>query len=1174
MPTLQTGFEELAELQLTVDSATSASSLGIRCQVLFLESLTERNVVPANTSAKVFDRTYVSGVLPTTGSVTVIGNSDVGLHVGIVRGSYDTHLVNLAVLNGVRISALLFARGVRSNGQLFTPTGSALGCRSANANALQVNTACTQVYVDGSELTGAQAVPVELSMAAFAHNLSFTVWHPQLPVQLNMRSSTLRPIQGWSVHTGSACAQAYQRSAIEATANFSTGAPDDVITARVTYVVQSLLQSSDPSVATLQGRLVVGNGTGTSTISVGAPAVGLGSLTVSVLDAAATVAITSMQVFVMTDLTMNPGQLSPFALAGRGTDEQLNVSNHLELEDARAGISAYISMADGSRMHVNHGLGVVYSVAPEHQNVVRIPPPTHSAYDPDAVVAVGTGVGPYLQAALITHPACPSAGAGGVVLAQGNGLVSVSTAQPVQIMANTTVSGCSHTVHCTVNGSCTSATAPRGCTLRLTTPSDPLRTLPGALAVAGVIDVYAVFALSDGSLFYKSMSRDSRTLFTTTNDVVLCPTTNASTIVPTCPASAVDGTESDSPAFNATATSVGGAATLTVQFSHVNLSLSLPVAVEVTRLLETTLHPYPEYPGSDLFNVSTLHRYRNEYDVANPRRQQAIGSMIATTNTGRSVQVPDAAFQIVATSITPTIDPTTAIGIAADRIVSVQMDSTQLSVSDYVFDFVGVYGTHEGVATRVRVTDTTVQVAALRDVRFEGDAAGRSFYTLSGLDGVATEQITFGATFSDGTVYPEVVAGGNTTLLPGVFTFTSPGTTALTVDGAGVTTLQGNNELPVAVRVGVQYLPAMPTVTINVACDLLPDVGDVDLGVSGEESPVPSRTVGDTFNVEVRFNTGTDSMGSIDLSVTYPAAAMEVVMSGASPQISTGRQWPGGIFQAVVDPPGTIRLGGVPSAGIRGANAHLATITFRATVAGVHSMTGSVTTFAQGDTAGTAIGGATPRAFVAGTVLMVVRPSTRHRRGVALDLANVPLQVPTPQGLQRVVRQTEVPCAVPPCSTCPTPRQRGDTNGDCVFDIRDVNYIQLYKVAEAFDFETPAGVALNASMIAAQRAELDADADGEVTTADALYLARVNFDLLRFIVSTEIRPVQDEFSNGVISINVTTMRKGDIVDVDSSVVFLDLSHNNASLQPAFNTAHFTKGRRCVLSLIKSSVLEF
>ena len=48
-------------------------------------------------------------------------------------------------------------------------------------------------------------------------------------------------------------------------------------------------------------------------------------------------------------------------------------------------------------------------------------------------------------------------------------------------------------------------------------------------------------------------------------------------------------------------------------------------------------------------------------------------------------------------------------------------------------------------------------------------------------------------------------------------------------------------------------------------------------------------------------------------------------------------------------------------------------------------------------------------------------------------------------------RSRRAACATPPCDSCSVTRELGDTNGDCVFDINDVLFVQNFLVAAVFD---------------------------------------------------------------------------------------------------------------------------
>ena len=368
------------------------------------------------------------------------------------------------------------------------------------------------------------------------------------------------------------------------------------------------------------------------------------------------------------------------------------------------------------------------------------------------------------------------------------------------------------------------------------------------------------------------------------------------------------------------------------------------------------------------------------------------------------------------------------------------------------------------------------------------------------------------------------------------------------------------------------------------------------------------------FEVPVIINTGGQNLGAIDLEIRYSTAYLEVPTTSSGPMISEGSGWTKGIFQAVVDPPGVIRLGGAvdPDETVSGTEVELARITFRGVAAtptrNPAQIVGTVITFAQNDLQGSAIGDATPRDSVAGQVQVFVTVSARRRRsataasggsgaggvdgpirlrpfgaaagsgvvdvhGVALPYSADTVRafeesLPAPskavlarraRAAERARREAVETCDSPPCSECVN-RFNGDANGDCEFDIRDVSYTQLFLAERSFDFSRqPQGVELLAQLIPAQLMAMDADLNDEINLADAKYMALVNFNLQRF-VEVDVVPVQNQFSRGRLTVNVTVKAKpGNDVGTESAAVFVLLSHPDASLQSNLSANVYTHG---------------
>jgi hypothetical protein len=465
--------------------------------------------------------------------------------------------------------------------------------------------------------------------------------------------------------------------------------------------------------------------------------------------------------------------------------------------------------------------------------------------------------------------------------------------------------------------------------------------------------------------------------------------------------------------------------------------------------------------------------------------------MVVTTSTNTRIVLSASSVQLAITTVgTPSVPGSLVVASTSD-VLSMAVSSQNLAAADLFVDVQASFSGFDATPARLRLTNDVVSLVGLTDIRLSGQSAGRSFYTLSGFANVTTNQIIMGGRFNDSTVRPDLVTVGGP-LLPGVVAYSAGGFASVVgVNLAGTVTLRGNAASPASVVASVAYAAGVTT-SVAVACDLQPAVGDVDLGSQNLAAPMPSMRINTVFAMEVRINTGSVAMGSIDVTITYPPALLEVLTSGSTPQIVGGRNWPGGIFQAVVNPPGTIRLGGVPSTGILNSNAHIATITFRTRVAGTAAIQGSVTTFAQGDRAGTPIGGAAPRSFVSGDFDIIIT-QTRDRRSTeamstewAQQITSRSVAVPSGRRRRQTALCSDINYVSPPCNTCVSERERGDTNGDCEFDIRDVGFVQLYKVEESFGFSRPEGQAIQSTLLPVQLTALDADLDNEITPADAL----------------------------------------------------------------------------------------
>jgi hypothetical protein len=133
---------------------------------------------------------------------------------------------------------------------------------------------------------------------------------------------------------------------------------------------------------------------------------------------------------------------------------------------------------------------------------------------------------------------------------------------------------------------------------------------------------------------------------------------------------------------------------------------------------------------------------------------------------------------------------------------------------------------------------------------------------------------------------------------------------------------------------------------------------------------------------------------------------------------------------------------------------------------------------------------------------------TTSRRRMTESIAVLPLAEWT-HFVGRSRRSGEVACANKPCAVCVRGRQTGDTNGDCLFDVRDVTYQRDYLNLVA----SSVGVG-NLALLPIQLGNLDADQNGLINTQDVDFLLKVNFGLYNFVRNLSVQGFSGDTSGG------------------------------------------------------------
>lgn len=259
------------------------------------------------------------------------------------------------------------------------------------------------------------------------------------------------------------------------------------------------------------------------------------------------------------------------------------------------------------------------------------------------------------------------------------------------------------------------------------------------------------------------------------------------------------------------------------------------------------------------------------------------------------------------------------------------------------------------------------------------------------------------------------------------------------------------------------------------------------------------------------------------------------------------------MFQSTInDPINVISIGGtlVGSTPVSGPALYLADIEFEAIApATVTNISGTILTLAEQSLGGPAENIIpVPSEFVSGSVQLEVLVSGRRRRNTESLAPVEKLSQMTSDIHKRKRRQS---CLSPPCATCEPARETGDVDGNCVFDVRDASFLQLYYLETLTTGNPPA--------LPDDRARfLDIDLNGATDPNDVIFMLRVNFRLLRFVPDIDVVMVMEDSCE--FAVNVTLLGRGDVpAEPPSAALVIDLAHESPAFQTMFDATNFTIG---------------
>ena len=521
-----------------------------------------------------------------------------------------------------------------------------------------------------------------------------------------------------------------------------------------------------------------------------------------------------------------------------------------------------------------------------------------------------------------------------------------------------------------------------------------------------------------------------------------------------------------------------GEVSISISFGLISENVSVTVVTyERVRMLST---PFPAYPGSSSVSKSTLNRIE----------QTSI-------------------YQAVSLELDILLSDSSSVRVTDSPLAFFQTSSSELSLSGNIvsasqvglFEVRGQFGP-DMTALQLTVTDDVVLVTS-----FLTFSALIDENTFSGVVG-STAGLKLDVQFSDSTIYPNFLpdlAGSLTNLL----SLTTDTPEALTIlPRSASLRLRGNHHTAVTVTVA-KLTSSQPQTQVSFACNLEPAVGDVDLGaLSGV--PLLSLNQGSSLSVPVYVNVGTQHLTRINLALAYDFERLG--LSAVRPS------WPGTLQHTDTPSTGLLTLTGSHQTGVSGL-IQLGTLGFDTLSTGIATIGGLVLELS--DNQGLPIGERGPREFVAGQVSVDIRPGVSKR------------------SINNRARRNVACSSTPPCETCPDLRERGDTNGDCVFDSSDPEFLLSYFAEEAFQFQLSSGMTLQASLIPQQLDQFDADLNTAVDPQDVYFLQQTEFGLLNFISAVSVLPVQNNPSCTIV-INCTLLTRTGQPPLNA-LVFFDLS---------------------------------
>jgi hypothetical protein len=926
-------------------------------------------------------------------------------------------------------------------------------CTSSAPSTLQVDGACAHVFMNGSEVSGADQVDITVTVGGTViATVPFRVWFPVLPVTIDVRDPTLNQVTGYDNWDGNECVPRFQRSPVKLLVTYSTG-PLLNVTVDVTRYYKASVSNSVPAVASFSTStgFVTGLTLGSTVLSFEAGGLTFGSTTVTVGDGNVTVDRLELLVITSSVLTLAPNGV--FSVAERYGSKEAEMTFRLSLvaENQQAYVYAHAVFSDNTTQRLtttdDDGL-VLYSTATD---IFTFDPTTQK------ITLLGySGSGPLLRGELAGSPECTA-----VPLVTSKYFLNIIIVPPIDVKLNVASTSLTYLSQSVSN------------------------FYPNTQTLSVVLD----FQDTPDQI----MTTDNRTIFDISGANGLF-TVEFPDGVPTIIANESAG--------------VSGMGVLRVKFAHFAIYKDIPVTLVVVTASTLRSFSYPINTGVELV--------LSEYDNTNEFQQASLVYTL-TFSDGDSKDVQTSASTTYAVFATGSRNTSTLI--TNSQIVSVN------SCCGVVDIFATYNGKHENIApVTMTITASPAFLVALSNMYLSPP-------NLVGFAGLRTSTPTLTATFDDGT--QRLITPG---VLLGMLNFTSSlPSKATTIAATGILTLQDNHD-DFSILTATSVNNSEVDSTVLFATNLDPAVGDVDLGF--DVLPLDPKTAGSNFDVLVRINTGGASINAIQLVVYVDFSRVSYI--GADNLVGPGK------FAVVPNPAESlVEITTTPSTAINGAKRAVAMLRFQVLPGATGTVSFSGLTKTLKNPSGVAIiPSLTP--FVAGVVTMRITTS-RRRQSMWMDgnAASSFVAAMQPAFTPSRRRRGTQECLSPPCNACVGgPRETGDADGNCIFDVADANFVGVYQNAPF-------------SVEAYQMANLDADLSGVIDLIDAAHLFNVAATFSFFLIkdSITVTPVS-RASSCFLEISVRLLERNDIPakQTGNSVayLYLDIEHGNASFTANFD----------------------